>query len=91
MACRILVPQLGIKHMPPALEAQSLNHWMTREALFLTYFLKKYAIWLDLHKASVCVLLVTQSYPTNCFVTPWTVALKAPLSMEFSRQEYWSV
>ena len=24
------------------------------------------------------------------FVTPWTVALKAPLSMEFSRQEYWS-
>ena len=24
------------------------------------------------------------------FVTPWTVAYKAPLSMEFSRQEYWS-
>ena len=24
------------------------------------------------------------------FVTPWTVAHKAPLSMEFSRQEYWS-
>ena len=23
------------------------------------------------------------------FVTPWTVAHKAPLSMEFSRQEYW--
>ena len=22
--------------------------------------------------------------------TPWTVAYKAPLSMEFSRQEYWS-
>ena len=22
--------------------------------------------------------------------TPWTVAHKAPLSMEFSRQEYWS-
>ena len=22
-------------------------------------------------------------------VTPWTVAHKAPLSMEFSRQEYW--
>ena len=25
------------------------------------------------------------------FVTPWTVAHQAPLSMEFSRQEYWSV
>ena len=24
------------------------------------------------------------------FVTPWTVALQAPLSMGFSRQEYWS-
>ena len=24
------------------------------------------------------------------FLTPWTVAHQAPLSMEFSRQEYWS-
>ena len=24
------------------------------------------------------------------FVTPWIVAHQAPLSMEFSRQEYWS-
>ena len=24
------------------------------------------------------------------FATPWTVALQAPPSMEFSRQEYWS-
>ena len=24
------------------------------------------------------------------FVTPWTVALQAPLPMGFSRQEYWS-
>ena len=24
------------------------------------------------------------------FVTPWTVARQAPLSMEFSQQEYWS-
>ena len=24
------------------------------------------------------------------FATPWTVAYKAPLSLEFSRQEYWS-
>ena len=25
------------------------------------------------------------------FVTPWTVAHQAPLSMGFSRQEYWSM
>ena len=24
------------------------------------------------------------------FATPWTVALQAPLSLGFSRQEYWS-
>ena len=24
------------------------------------------------------------------FVTPWTVALQAPLSMGFSRQDYWN-
>ena len=24
------------------------------------------------------------------FVTPWTVAYQVPLSMEFSKQEYWS-
>ena len=33
----------------------------------------------------VCVL----SYIRLC-ATPWTVAHQAPLSMEFSRQEYWS-
>ena len=32
--------------------------------------------------------LVTKSCLT--LVTPWTVACQAPLSMGFSRQEYWS-
>ena len=30
-ACGILVPQLGIKPTPLALEAKSLNQWATRE------------------------------------------------------------
>ena len=34
----------------------------------------------------VCVLLSQ----VQLFVTPWTVAQQAPLSMGFSRQEYWS-
>ena len=33
----------------------------------------------------VCVLSHVQ-----LFATPWTVAHQAPLSMGFSRQEYWS-
>ena len=37
----------------------------------------------------VCVcVLVPQSYLTLC--NPMAIALRAPLSMEFSRQEYWS-
>ena len=28
--------------------------------------------------------------PVRLFGTPWTVARQAPLSMGFSRQEYWS-
>ena len=34
-------------------------------------------------------MLVAQSCPTLC--DHWTVAYQAALSMEFSRQEYWSV
>ena len=33
-------------------------------------------------------VLVAQLYPTFC--DPWTVAHQDPLSMEFSRQEYWN-
>ena len=42
-----------------------------------------------------CCCLITQSWVTkltlsNSFGTPWTVAHQAPLSMGFSRQEYWN-
>ena len=33
---------------------------------------------------------VGHSVMSDSFVTPWTVARQAPLSMGFSRQEYWS-
>ena len=36
-ACRILVPWPGIKTMPPALGAWSLNHWTTREVPIFIY------------------------------------------------------
>ena len=41
----------------------------------------------------VCVLLEGRglfSAQSCLFVTPWTVARQAPLSWQFSRQEYWS-
>ena len=38
----------------------------------------------------VCVCVCACLVISNSLVTPWTVACQAPLSMEFSRQEYWS-
>ena len=37
-----------------------------------------------------CVCMCVCSQSVRLFVTPWTVARQAPLSMGFSRQEYWS-
>ena len=39
------------------------------------------------HWLWVCSLALSHVW---LFVTPWTVTLKAPPSVEFSRQEYWS-
>ena len=36
------------------------------------------------------LLLFSPQFMSNSFATPWTVACLAPLSMEFSKQEYWS-
>ena len=37
--------------------------------------------------SGVCVYMLSR---VQLFVTPWTAACQASLSMEFSRQEYWS-
>ena len=34
--------------------------------------------------------MLTHSVVSNSFVTPWTIAHQAPLSVGFPRQEYWS-
>ena len=39
------------------------------------------------HESEVKVKLLSR---VQLFVTPWTVAYQAPLSVGFSRQEYWS-
>ena len=36
-ACRILVPRLGVQPVSPELEAQSLNHWTTREVPLISF------------------------------------------------------
>ena len=34
--------------------------------------------------------MLSPSVVTDSFVTPWTIALQAPLSMRFFGEEYWS-
>ena len=38
----------------------------------------------------VCMCVLSCFICVQLFATPWTVAHQAPLSMGFSRQEYWS-
>ena len=49
---------------------------------------------LDLLRKEYCIIFINVYAvlvtPLCLFVTPWTIAHKAPLSMEFSRQKYWS-
>ena len=40
--------------------------------------------------ASVCVCVFGSFSHVQLFATPWTVVHQAPLSVGFSRQEYWS-
>ena len=41
----------------------------------------------DSEKSYMCAQLFSR---VELFMTPWTIACQAPLSMEFFRQEYWS-
>ena len=50
-ACRILVPRWGIKPPPPVVEAQSPNHWTTRN-------IPNYSVY------NLCCCSVAQSCPT---------------------------
>ena len=38
----------------------------------------------------MCACMLSRFSHVQLFATLWTVACQAPLSMEFSRQEYWS-
>ena len=45
---------------------------------------------LELHFNCPRTCAISCSNMSDSFASPWTVAHQAPLSMEFSRQEYWS-
>ena len=67
-----------------------LNGWQKRVGRIMNNHELAYCTAVKTEVTIKCVraCLVTQSCLT--FRDPWTVALQAPLSMRFSRQEYWS-
>ena len=68
---------------------------MLLKILFLIWM---HSLWENLSSCSydlchipyVCCACAHLLSCVRLFVTPWTVARQAPLSMGFSRQEYWS-
>ena len=62
--------------------------WKLWGAQLITWGRRSYFSWIRVWDSGSGDGLVSKSYPTRA--TPWTVAHQAPLSMEFSRQEYWS-
>ena len=62
--------------------------------LFLSVFLKKSSVdkaaILPFNLSWLHVPVLSHFSPVRLFATLWTVACQAPLSMGFSRQEYWS-
>ena len=84
-ASGILVPRLGIEPRALAAEVLSPNHWTARKFQRKDILWNKQTFFFKKACSAICVL--------NCvwlFAIPWTVAHQAALSMEFSRQEYWS-
>ena len=79
------LPDWGIQltsPVSPALQADSLPTEPTRKINISIYLSVFISIYLDMG-----VQLPSHVWP---LVSPWTVACQAPLSMKFSRQEYWS-
>ena len=60
-----------------------MRWWMFTKLLAIVsrYILVRYP--------AVCQLLFSHSVVTDSLVTAWTIAYQTPLSMRFSRQEYW--
>ena len=83
-----LVPWQGMKLRPPAVGAQSLSHWTTKEVPRGRSFLLSLLILLVFISVHACT--ISHLSCVQLFATLLTVAHQAPLCMGFSRQEYWS-
>ena len=68
-----------------------LGHLKDQEPFFLVFLIFSIDFYVcPSDNITVTIKWVKSLSHVRLFETPWTVAYKAPLSMEFSRQEYWN-
>ena len=99
IACGILVPRPRIEPASPALQGGFLTtglpgkspqyvfnccHFYFKEPPSSLFFSVILVFLIKIIKRK-CLLLSC----VHLFATPWTIARQSPLSMEFSRPEYW--
>ena len=76
-------------YLPRKLSLNTLSHLLS--IIFIEFscihVVSHLSVFSNIHRASVCMCVHDQSCPT--LLAPWTVALQAPLSMEFSRILEW--
>ena len=83
--CMALIRAYHLRTIVPHLRNGTLYQW-------ITFFSQSNTLFIIIRVCvCVCVCACTQSLSqVQLFASPWTVALQAPLSMGFSRQEFWS-
>ena len=82
------IPETGEPGGLPSMGSHGVGHdWSDLAATAVFHYICVFVC------VYVCVCTYTCAWVLSCvqlFVTPWTVAYQAPLSMEFSRQECWN-
>ena len=81
----VLLAQLRYTHREPVLGIGDRAVTKKSKIPVLTELTYRWYFWPLYVQQGLCVLRCAWF-----FATPWTAAIQAPLSMEFSRQEHWS-
>ena len=77
-------------YIPPGCKESDVTERLTQSSGLKNLLLRK--IYFKHQPSQLYPSVVVQLLShVQLFATPWTLACQAPLSMEFSRQEYWSV
>ena len=85
------LPKPGMQPRSPALQADFLPSELPQKpkcgCMYVHYYSSHFVLR---YTWPMCACLLSRISHIRLFETLWTVACQAPLSMGFSRQEYWS-